>query len=380
MNYLFKWNKTIKSELAACINPQLPSTFWFMISVVIGILSMHCSFYFFFLCAALYIFLFYKFFTANKQSNFIRFAFMFFLVAGYNYHAIQQSSLPFASIKQVNASGTVIDKVFLSTKQWPHRMTIAIETFELQNTTFKSRFLAYIYSRKRPACWVGDTITIGPINFSQPLEKDFFIHLQKEGISATSFCDEIMIITKTRPHFSLRNWIFWKRELLQITLRKKMSRPTFSFFSSLFMGNKQSVLAELENYKLYFKTWGISHHLARSGLHLLIFLMIINFLLNYLPINFFIKQIILLLITSIYGLFSWQSISFIRAFGIYIICVLGILIHKKLHPLNIFSIFCSIILLNNPLQLFALDFQLSFLLSFALLWISHLDYQKKLHL
>jgi hypothetical protein len=61
-----------------------------------------------------------------------------------------------------------------------------------------------------------------------------------------------------------------------------MNTNTFALFSSLFLGNRTAIKQDLEEQKPLFKVWGISHFLARSGLHLLIFIMLLQ---NRIKIN-----------------------------------------------------------------------------------------------
>ena len=203
------------------------------------------------------------------------------------------------------------------------------------------------------------------------------MHLAREGVTTTSFIKDLPYTVVNRPKKSYLNWLFWQRELLQIKLRRKMSRKTFTLFSSLFVGNKQSVKRVLAPYKKHFKQWGVIHYLARSGLHLIIFIMIWNFLFNFISCNFFIKHVLICVISIVYLIFSWSSLSFLRAFYVYFFYKSALFLNMSLHPLHAISTVCIILLLYNPLHLFFLDFQLSFFLSFCLLWISHINQQRK---
>ena len=63
-----------------------------------------------------------------------------------------------------------------------------------------------------------------------------------------------------------------------------MNRDGFTFFFFSF-GNITSKKT-LSSYKDSFKQWGIMHYLARSGLHLVLFLSLFSIILNYLPLSF----------------------------------------------------------------------------------------------
>ncbi len=216
----------------------------------------------------------------------------------------------------------------------------------------------------------GDTIAITGITLKKPNNGDFDFYLIKESI-ATSVCmPKLPCILLSRPHFCITRALWDLKTNLLYRIKDKLSRTTFALFSSIFLGNRQIVKKEMNTIKDYYKTWGISHHLARGGLHLVIFIAIWGLLLNLTPIPFILKQLLLILICTIYLLLSWTSISFMRAFFtffVYKLCTLSKVSPNTLHALTIVT-FCLLFL--NPVQLFFLDFQLSFGITGALAWFN----------
>jgi ComEC/Rec2-related protein len=288
-----------------------------------------------------------------------------------------RSKLPISQLKNVVLQGKVTDKTFIDHPCWRHRLRLNVTKFKTEQGWIEYPFEVYIYTQKRNSSWVQDIIECGPITIKEPSDKDFFLYLCREGVAGTSFAPKLPYKKIKRPKQSFLNWLFWQRELLQIKLRKKMSPQTFAFFSSLFFGNRQSIKSRLEEYKPLFKEWGILHHLARSGLHLIIFIMLWHYFLNFLPLPFIFKHLLTLGITLLYLLFSWSSLSFLRAFTLYVFYKLATLFKLKLHPIHAISSACLLLLIHNPVHLFFLDFQLSFLLSFCLLWIAHVRHQRR---
>lgn len=185
-------------------------------------------------------------------------------------------------------------------------------------------------------------------------------------------------------------------------LKQKMSSLTFTLFSNLFLGAKIYQISETiasktstqninlfhtnhtnlfketnskdnlyickntKNIKNNFMIWGLSHYLARAGLHVIIFLMIWQAFLRLIPINFILKQIFLTLLLIFFWLLSWPAIPFKRAVLTFILTQITIFFKKIPQPINILSIICLLILVKNPFHLFSLDFQLSFVLTLAL--------------
>jgi competence protein ComEC len=181
------------------------------------------------------------------------------------------------------------------------------------------------------------------------------------------------IVCLQRPYFSINRWLIEKRNALLQKAEKKLSPLSFTLFASIFWGKKELNNYHMEPIKDQFKIWGILHYLARSGLHVLLFIILWNWIFSFLPFRFGIKQLLLGLIIVGYHLLSWPSISFIRSiisFVFYKICLFNDL---QINILHLLALTCTLVLLVNPFQLFFLDFQLSFGLTFALAWLSLLQ-------
>jgi len=233
-----------------------------------------------------------------------------------------------------------------------------------------------IYTRHHRNLCVGDMITLSKIQFKKPQNNSFNQYLIKQEIAATLFIDRLNYTLQHRPSLSLNRWIFNQKERLFKNIKQKMSLKTFIFFSSLFLGNRTTLKARIQSMNEQFKKWGISHLLARSGIHLTIFIFTWQTMLCFIPSPFIIKQSILFLLSIIYFIFSWPSVSFARAFtifGLYQLCNLS---KRAAHFLHLLLLTCFLFLISNPIQLFFLDFQLSFSLTFALAWFNQL-YQRK---
>ena len=125
--------------------------------------------------------------------------------------------------------------------------------------------------------------------------------------------------------------------------------------------------------KEIFKWWGLSHYLARSGLHLVIIASIWFILLSIFKVPYLLKNLISAVFIISYHLLTWPSIPFIRSIIVFILYKLCIFFDLQINSLHLLNLTCFIILLFNPFQLFFLDFQLSFGLTYALIWISSIS-------
>ncbi|KKP36001.1 MAG: internalization-like protein competence protein [candidate division TM6 bacterium GW2011_GWF2_32_72] len=221
-----------------------------------------------------------------------------------------------------------------------------------------------IYSINKPYVQPGDKIFVRKIKISKP-KNSFLNHLIKEGASGTFFTNTFYAKKLKKDESYLQKLEKFKKQLL-LKLKNKINPESYSLVSSVFFGQKSENKQQTIEQKNNFKTWGLSHQLARSGLHLAIFILLWQILLSFIPIHIKIKQITVLLMGSIYGLLTWWSISFFRAFLCFFLYKTNELFELQSNFTYLLTLTCLISLVFNPIQLFFLDFQLSFALTFAL--------------
>lgn len=266
-------------------------------------------------------------------------------------------------------TGTIKDIQTVKQQRYTHQFllnTISLSKAE-DSKTITSHALISLYSPISHDLQVGDHVSFSDIKFKRPKNESFEIYLTKQGIIATSFVQSQTLATLIhRPTWSTVRWISEKKIKLFKALKEKMSYATFAFFSPLFLGIKNNSFYE-KKLKEEFKWWGLSHYLARSGLHLMIFILLWKIFLRFIPLPLMLKQIILLIIAYSYFLFTWSTISFIRAFLSLLIYYFLLLFHQQINMIHILTLVTLSVLIYNPLQLFFLDFQLSFGLTLMLL-------------
>lgn len=235
-----------------------------------------------------------------------------------------------------------------------------------------------VYLLKPLKIMVDDVIRIENITLKNPNNDSFNSFLIKEDIAATAFLTKEKIEIIKHPEQSFSRSFFYFKETVLVHCREKLSDQTFSLFSSIFLGNRVAGKKDMEDPKEQCKTWGISHYLARSGLHLVIFVFAWHLLLKLLPISFLLKEILMLFLSILYFLLSWSSISFIRAFATFIFYKACIVTASPIQSFYLLTLVCFLVLVHNPMQLFFLDFQLSFGLTFALAWFNNIQFHKNL--
>lgn len=142
-------------------------------------------------------------------------------------------------------------------------------------------------------------------------------------------------------------------------------------FKTIFLGESNKD----KDIKKIFNTWGITHYLARSGLHIQILISFISFILLFLGINY--KKIIYFeaFILLIFYFFSFQSISFLRAITMFLMNKFCLLLKIKTTSLHIVSATALLIFFINPYSFFLLSTQLTFFCTFILAIINYKQYQ-----
>jgi len=343
------------------------------LSTISGILWQHseCN-----ICVPLALALFFitakLFFSKNRKKTIIAFSviatfFLFGVFRSSNQQKQQERNYQEFSNKEFATIATIKEIRSQDSRFYKNCITITTEKIKIkkEDTWKKANKKIQIYLRRLPEIQVCDKVKIKNLKFKKP-SKSFSKYLMKENITANIFENNLDCEILNRPNISLSRYIFNKRNNLLSSIKRKMPKRPFAMFSSIFLGNRKINKKENDLVKNSFRLWGILHFLARSGLHLIIFLMLCELMLKLIPIYFNVKQMILIALSTIYLLLSWPSLSFIRAFSIFLLYKFCPLTNKKSDLVSLVAVVCLAMLLYNPIQLFFLDFQLSFGLTFAL--------------
>jgi len=280
--------------------------------------------------------------------------------------------------KQVDLIGIIIDK-----DEWGQPVMGDLYKISVDNVVMPHKSapepvacIVLVYCKSKGNLTVGDRIVLKgatikgnppPSINGNPTYDDFLI---KENIVGSLFLPsarQLWLIS--RPLVSFSRWLWTIRHGIYKAVAKKLSPSSAQYIGLIFFGHKPDSTGELRH---EFNYWGLSHYLARSGLHIVLFILIWTFLFKLFPLHIAIKRILLLTICAIYDLVSWTSIPFARAFYAFIVMKGGELWHQQTNYLHILSLICLMILLFNPMQLFFLDFQLTFALTFTLVLFSNI--------
>lgn len=276
--------------------------------------------------------------------------------------------------QKINITGLLINNVpslnNIDTLQYTLYITDSSEPI------LKNSLLAVYVKKNKYRHNPGDVIHIKNITCNMP-DDYFAAYLMKEGFASTAHTFPSNIY-KTRIKKPIWSYLYSIRFRLVVWAKKLFSPSTYALFSSLFLGYKWCEPIEINKETFTsFKFWGISHYLARSGLHLAIIIAFWYILLSYIPFHLIHKQWFLIIASLFYFMYTWSSISFLRALISFILGRIFICLNEPYMFMHIISLTAFCMLTHNPTVLFFLDFQLSFGMTFLLAWLNNISQIRK---
>lgn len=315
-------------------------------------------------------------FIMHQQENrfFMPSGYLFSLCTGLllinlqNYQH-QAKTTPFIG-ESITLEGTITSLEQRANSKFCHVLGIQVKNIQTTTQSHHQSFSFLFYAHRIPELFVGDTIKLNNVIIKSSPQNNFTRYLIKEGYSFSLFANKKQQLTLIdRPKLSIQRLIWQTRKNILHNIEKKLTPIVKSFFGLIFLGNKN--YNTLNSLRDTFNYWGLSHYLARSGLHIVIFIFLWTYLFKLLPLHIVVRRWLLLFLALIYALLSWSSIAFIRALSIYIGLHIGFVSNHIPNTLHLLILTCFGIILTNPTQCLCLDFQLTFLLTFALLILHH---------
>lgn len=344
---------------------QIPPLFFYAAALIAGI-SWQCNIF----CPQIYqisgillsllIFIAYQFSAVRFTLIIPGIIFSFFI--GALRSCIHEYTLQNAQQRLCNRQLTVLGTV-LDNETDGKRCTIELQAVMADGYACSQPNISIqIQSKDRLICTRGDHVLIPKLQL-RSATKNYF---KKQNIFASATCNATTIKTIKQQSCNIytRNmrWLDTQRAAVLQSVQTQCRPETFSLLSSLFFGcnNATDLLRE------EFQWWGISHYLARSGLHLVIFVMMLQWLFIWLPCTITTRRFFAIVCIALYALFSWTSVSFARSILMIYALFLCYYFQIRSHAIHNVSLACCIILFYNPAYLITLDFQLSFALTLAL--------------
>lgn len=214
---------------------------------------------------------------------------------------------------------------------------------------------------------VGDKVTFSATVYqtgSQNVGMLRYFKSQRIYLGAHTVKDFTIEKAKTKPFTyyteKLQNYISW-------TFLREFSKDISGILISVLTGNKDYLTDEVYS---FFKLSGVAHIMAVSGLHLSIYTLFLGAVLDKSKLNKILRFIILAFAILLIMAIADFSPSVKRAGTMMLIYFFGKFSGKSTDSLNNLGFAAFIILFANPFSVFDVGFLLSFLCSFAILFVA----------
>jgi len=214
-------------------------------------------------------------------------------------------------------------------------------------------------------------------NSGNPKEFDYKQYMANKGIFYTSYVqsEKYTILDHNQGQILKRTALKWRNKLLEIYQSFNISGQSYGVVSALTLGYRDEV--DVETRQMFANT-GAMHILAVSGLHVGIIFMILNNILGFMNKNkwaIFAKSIIIIVSLWIFAFIAGLSPSVTRSALMFSMFVVGKLLQRSSSIYNVIFASAFILLLINPLNIFAVGFQLSYLAVLSIVFFQPYIYQ-----
>jgi competence protein ComEC len=313
-----------------------------------------------------------RFFLSGYQGIIIS---MLFIIVGSMLYKQKLESVPELPGGKQTITGQILDIPEEKSKTWQLRIRID-HLYHKDRLWQPKNFKMLGYLEKTSdtlPIQAGDHIAFSaypqPItNRGNPAEFDYKKHMAIHHMHYQVYIDNgSWIKMACKPAFSLSVWSNRTRAYLLKHLKSKhLNKKTYAIASALILGHKDLLTPDI---KAQFTSSGVMHILAVSGLHVgIIYFMLhyILFFLEKLPYGKNIKTILIICMLLGYAFLTGLSPSVCRATLMFSVLATGSSIRRYTSIYNSLAFSAFILLVVNPLLLFSISFQLSYVAVFSI--------------
>ena len=222
-------------------------------------------------------------------------------------------------------------------------------------------------------CRVGDKLLVNTkLSFIEspknPYQFDYEKFMKRKGIFLTGYAGiHNWMKLEEKKNLSIKRYTSSLQHFLSEKLIESgLSGAEYGVAAAILLGNDETLEPEL---RASYAATGVSHILCVSGMHVGIIFMILNFLLLFLGNStkmLYLRNAILLVSVWLYANITGLAPSVTRAAAMFTFVIIGKFIQRKTSIYH--SLFASLFILLsiNPLLIFEVGFQLSYLAVFGI--------------
>lgn len=284
-----------------------------------------------------------------------------------NHNTLQWQNRIYQLIGTTDIVGTVEDVSHYRSKNkrkiWAY--TIRLQSRMSHRTWLQDNTIVRVFCGSTAGLVAGDCVIAHMTAIKKVPTKQQLLSMQGIKIGAYIFCKSSQLHKLCTSH-TLNTRINHIRASIVQSLSTKLSPGSAALFNVLFLGCKSLFDALMQE---LFCIWGLSHVLARSGLHLSLLSWLLAQPYRFLVIPYLAQQIITFFLLCFFMLFTPGTNSIHRSFVMTTLQFLAIIRRRIANSLHLLLFTALLMLLINPAILFALDFQLSVLLTFCIILV-----------
>ncbi len=227
----------------------------------------------------------------------------------------------------------------------------------------EGKILVNLFLKDKPR--IGDLVEIDgkmhyPYNFSEETHFSYTHHLANRGIKfilSVGKSGRMEILGRT-PHDWILKKVFSVRKQLAAVFKEHLSPQESALMVALVLGQQEYISKPLR--QLFVET-GTAHVLAVSGFNVGVVAFVTFFILKmlFLPRTF--QYVISILVIIVYAIVTGGQAPVVRATIMGVIFLLSFLIDREADVMNSLALSAFVLLILNPMTLFDISFQLSFL-------------------
>jgi len=333
------------------------------------------SFFLFLLIFSVFLFFFGKFFAKEKTKIFLLTLFIFSFALGVLRYEIKdvkdsENKLNFFVGEKTVLTGVITDEPNLKDKS--NQLTIETNSVFSSQSEFKTTGKVLVSTGLFPEYKYGDLIQVTgelekPQNFFTATNNnfDYISFLAKEDIFYVINFAEVKIISSGHGLW-LKKQLFTFKNTFINKLNLLIKEPESSFLGGLLLGAKNSLGSELQD---DFRRSGVSHIVALSGYNITIvaegIMVTLAFLPGFSPIIFGVLGIIF------FTIMTGGGATVVRASIMALLVLLARSTNRKYDITRALLLAGIFMLIQNPkILVFDISFQLSFLSTLALIYVS----------
>lgn len=249
------------------------------------------------------------------------------------------------------------------------KLTVSVETLEVSGNSIPVFGRVLVDTWRYPEYFYGDRLEVTGKVVSPKDSPDFSYknYLSRYGIGSLMYDPYIVLISREGGSFFYR-WIYWFKGKFSDRMNEIFSEPSASFLAGLLLGSRKGISADIMN---DFATTGLTHIIAISGYNITLLIVIVTFLFGFLSrrLQVLCASFVIIVFTILVG----ASAACVRASLMGIISLFALFWGRK-GDLDLVLLFAAFFmtLWNPKIFVFDVGFQLSFLATMGLVYISPL--------